>query len=153
MIKLPANVKKMESAIQSMESIINEQHKRMVILEKEFNVFKRFAESFIENVKKSCEKKPRKASGFVLAVPISDDLCDFLDIPHGSQVSRTEVTKYLIAYISDHNLSNPEKKTLVVPDERLSKLLGPDVDVDTLTRFTIQRYMNRHYLSRENIQI
>lgn len=153
MIKLPANVKKMESAIQSMESIINEQHKRMVILEKEFNGFKRFAESFIENVKKSCEKKPRKASGFVLAVPISDDLCDFLDIPHGSQVSRTEVTKYLIAYISDHNLSNPEKKTLVVPDERLSKLLGPDVDVDTLTRFTIQRYMNRHYLSRENIQI
>jgi len=153
MIKLPANVKKMESAIQSMESIINEQHKRMVILEKEFNGFKRFAESFIENVKKSCEKKPRKASGFVLAVPISDDLCDFLDIPHGSQVSRTEVTKYLIAYISDHNLSNPEKKTLVVPDQRLSKLLGPDVDVDTLTRFTIQRYMNRHYLSRENIQI
>lgn len=153
MIKLPANVKKMELAIRSMESLIDEQHKRMIHLEKEFNGFKRFAESFIENVKKSCEKKPRKASGFVLAVPISNDLCDFLDIPHGSQVSRTEVTKYLIAYISDHNLSNPEKKTLVVPDERLSKLLGPDVDLDTLTRFTIQRYMNRHYLSRENIQI
>jgi len=153
MIKIPANVKKMEVAIRSMESLIDEQHKRMILLEKEFNGFKRFAESFIENVKKSCEKKPRKASGFVLAVPISDDLCDFLDIPYGSQVSRTEVTKYLIAYISDNNLSNPEKKTLVVPDERLAKLLGPDVDLDTLTRFTIQRYMNRHYLSRENISI
>ena len=151
--KVPANVKKMEKAIQSMESIIDEQHKRMVLLEKEFNGFKKFAKSFIETVKKSYEKKPRKASGFVLAVPISDELCDFLDIPHGSQVSRTEVTKYLIAYISDHNLTNPEKKTLVVPDERLEKLLGPDVDLETLTRFTIQRYMNRHYLSRENVPV
>ena len=153
MIKVPANVKKMEAAIHSMEAIIDDQHKRMMNLEKEFNGFKRFAASFIENIKKSCEKKPRKASGFVLAVPISNQLCDFLDIPHGSQVSRTEVTKYLIAYISDNGLTNPEKKTLVIPDERLAQLLGPDVDLETLTRFTIQKYMNRHYLPRENIPL
>ena len=151
--KVPSNVKKMETAIQSMESLIDEHHKHMMLIEKEFNGFKKFAGSFIENIKKSCEKKPRKASGFVLAVPISDDLCDFLDIPHGSQVSRTEVTKYLIAYISEHNLTNPEKKTLLIPDEKLGKLLGQDVDLETLTRFTIQRYMNRHYLPRENIPL
>lgn len=150
-VKIPSNVKKMEKAIQTMDSIIDEQHKRMLILEKEFNSFKKFATSFIENIKKGCEKKPRKASGFVLPVPISNELCDFLDIPYGSQVSRTEVTKYLISYISDHNLTNPEKKTLVIPDDKLSRLLGPDVDLETLTRFTIQKYMNRHYLSRENI--
>ena len=150
-VRLPSNVKKMENAIQMMDSIIGEQHKRMINLEKEFNSFKKFATSFIENIKKGCEKKPRKASGFVLPVPISDELCDFLDIQHGSQAPRTEVTKFLIAYISDHNLTNPEKKTLVIPDDKLSRLLGPDVDIETLTRFTIQKYMNRHYLSRDNI--
>jgi chromatin remodeling complex protein RSC6 len=150
-VKVPSNVRKMENAIQMMDSIIDEQHKRMINLEKEFNSFKKFATSFIENIKKGCEKKPRKASGFVLPVPISDELCDFLDIQHGSQAPRTEVTKFLIDYISDHNLTNPEKKTLVIPDDKLSRLLGPDVDLETLTRFTIQKYMNRHYLSRENI--
>jgi chromatin remodeling complex protein RSC6 len=152
-VKIPSNVKKMEKAIETMDSIISEQHTRMIHLEKEFNQFKKFAASFIENIKKGCEKKPRKASGFVLPVPISDELCDFLDIAHGSQVSRTEVTKYLIAYISDHNLTNPEKRTLVVPDDKLGKLLGPDVDLETLTRFTIQKYMNQHYLPRENIPL
>ena len=150
---IPANVKKMEKAIQSMTSLFDEQHQRLRQLEKEFTHFKKFAASFIENIKRGCERKPRKASGFVLAGPISDELCDFLDIPHGSHAPRTEVTKYLIDYIADNNLTHPEKKTLVVPNERLAALLGPDVDLDTLTRFTIQRYMNRHYLPRENITI
>ena len=151
--KVPANVKKMEKAIQSMDMLIKEQHTRMNHLEKEFTHFKKMASSFIENIRKNCEKKPRKASGFVLPVPISNELCDFLDIPHGSQVSRTEVTKYLIAYINENDLTNPEKKTLVIPNEKLHALLGPTVDLETLTRFTIQKYMNRHYLPRENISI
>ena len=151
--KIPVNVKKMEKSIQAMESLINDQHIRMVNIEREFNSFKKFATSFIENIKKSCERKPRKASGFVLPVPISDELCEFLDIPHGSQVPRTEVTKFLIAYISEHNLTHPEKKTIVVPDDKLTKLLGEDVGLDTLTRFTIQRYMNQHFLPRENMPL
>jgi len=150
--RVPANVRKMEKAIQTMEMYMNEQHTRMNHLEKEFAHFKKMAFSFISNIRKNCEKKPRKMSGFVLPVPISNELCDFLDMPHGSQVSRTEVTKYLIVYINENNLVNPEKKTLIVPNEKLLQLLGPDVDMKTLTRFTIQKYMNRHYL-RENINI
>jgi chromatin remodeling complex protein RSC6 len=71
----------------------------------------------------------------------------FLNIQEGSQVSRTEVTKYLIHYIDEHQLIDPERKTIVVPDDDLSALLGPDVDAETLTRFTIQKYMNRHFIS------
>jgi hypothetical protein len=144
--KIPANVKKMESAIQSMESVIQSQKTALHQMEKEFSHFKRLATSFIENTKKSSEKKPRKPSGFVLPVPISPELCRFLNIPEGSQVSRTEVTKYLIHYIDEHQLIDPERKTIVVPNDALSALLGPDVDAETLTRFTIQKYMNRHFL-------
>ena len=97
-------------------------------------------------MKKTSEKKPRKPSGFVLPVPISPELCRFLNIPEGSQVPRTEVTKYLIHYIDEHQLIDTERKTIVVPNDALSTLLGPDVDAETLTRFTIQKYMNRHFL-------
>jgi chromatin remodeling complex protein RSC6 len=146
--KIPANITKMEKAISEMGSIIEEGKKNICSIEKEFIKFKKYSSSFIENAKRACEKKPRKPSGFVLPVDISDELCDFLNIPHGSQVARTEVTKYIIQYITEHDLSDPERKTIIVPDEKLGKLLGNDVDLDTLTRFTLQKYMNKHYIQK-----
>lgn len=145
---IPANVKKMELAIQSMETFIHSQKSTLQQMEKEFSHFKRMATSFIENAKKTSEKKPRKPSGFVLPVPISPELCQFLNMPEGSHVPRTEVTKYLIHYIDEHGLIDPERKTIVVPNDALSALLGPDVDTETLTRFTIQKYMNQHFLHK-----
>jgi chromatin remodeling complex protein RSC6 len=144
--KIPANIKKMELAIQLMETTIQSQKTAYQQLEKEFARFKRLAATFITQTKKAGEKKPRKPSGFVLPVPISPELCRFLNISEGSQVSRTEVTKYLIHYIDEHGLIHPERKTIVVPNEALAELLGPNVDQETLTRFTIQKYMNQHFL-------
>lgn len=144
--KIPANVKKMELLIESMEATIHSQKAAFQQMEKEFARFKRLATTFITQTKKAGEKRPRKPSGFVLPVPISPELCRFLNIPEGSQVPRTEVTKYLIHYIDEHGLIDPERKTIVVPNEALAELLGPDVDAETLTRFTIQKYMNRHFL-------
>ena len=148
--KIPSNVKKMEKSFNEMETLFLEQKSRMVAMEKEFNHFKAYAASFIRNIKKGCEKKPRKPSGFLLPVNISNELCDFLNVPHGSQVARTEVTKYLIDYITQEKLIHPEKKTRIVPDDKLMALLGPEADLATLTRFTIQKYMNKHYLQRDN---
>ena len=115
-------------------------------MEKEFLKFKKFAKSFIDFSKKQLEKKPRQPSGFQLPVSLSNELCNFLEIEHNSKMPRTEVTKRIISYISQHELINPEKKTHIIPDEKLSKLLGNNVDLSTLTRFTIQKYMNCHYL-------
>ena len=138
----------MELALHSMEIAHQTQKTMYQQMERDFNIFKRLATSFIEHTKKIHEKKPRKPSGFVLPVSISPELCRFLNIPQGSQVARTEVTKYLIHYIDEHGLIDPERKTRVVLDEALSELLGPDVDEDTLTRFTLQKYMNRHFIKK-----
>lgn len=148
--KIPSNVKKMEKTLLEMEALFLEQRNRMFAMEKEFTHFKTYAVSFIRSIKKACEKKPRKPSGFLIPVNISNELCDFLNVPHGSQVARTEVTKYLIDYITQEKLIHPEKKTRIVPDEKLMALLGPEADLATLTRFTIQKYMNKHYLQRDN---
>jgi chromatin remodeling complex protein RSC6 len=148
-IKIPVSVKKMETALKNMEILLQNQKLSIQQIEKEFHQFKKFANTFIEVSKKKNEKKPKKPSGFALPVPISTALCTFLNIPEGSQVSRTEVTRFLIHYIQENNLINPEKKTLIIPNEPLSVLLGSDVDLETLTRFSIQKYMNQHYLSNK----
>ena len=49
--------------------------------------------------KKNRNRGNRKPSGFAVPTPISDELCDFMKRPHGSQVARTEVTQYIITYI------------------------------------------------------
>jgi len=145
-VKLPVNIKKMIKAIVDMETTINYQKTQLHTMEKEFVKFKKFANSFIDFSKKQLEKKPRQPSGFQLPVFLSNELCDFLEIDHNSKLPRTEVTKRLIKYISDHDLIHPEKKTHIIPNDRLSKLLGNNIDLSTLTRFTIQKYMNCHYL-------
>jgi chromatin remodeling complex protein RSC6 len=144
--KLPVNIKKMMKSISDMETTINNQKTQLHTMEKEFSKFKKFATSFIDFSKKQLEKKPRQPSGFQLPVFLSNDLCDFLEIEHNSKLPRTEVTKRLIKYISDNELINSEKKTQIIPDEKLLKLLGTNVDLSSLTRFTIQKYMNCHYL-------
>jgi chromatin remodeling complex protein RSC6 len=148
--KIPCYMKKMMTAIDNMENTISIQKQQLSHTEKEFHKFKKNALNFIDHTKKDLIKKDRKPSGFVLPVLISDELCDFLEKPRGTRIPRTEVTKFLIQYIANNGLMNPDKKTQVVPNERLMKLLGDDVNVENLTRFNIQKYMNRHFI-RETV--
>ena len=57
---------------------------------------------------KNKNKGNRKASGFAVPSKISKDLCKFMGKPEGSEMARTEVTKYIIQYIKNNNL--PDKK-------------------------------------------
>lgn len=145
-IKLPVNIKKMMKSIEEMEKTINNQKLQMANLDKDFQSFKKFANSFIGFSIKQLEKPPRKPSGFRLPTSLSPELCDFLQIEHGSKLPRTEVTKKLIQYISEKELFRPDKKTHIVPDDALKTLFGNDVDYNTLTRFTMQKYMNKHFI-------
>lgn len=147
--KLPVNITKMMLSMNDLESSIQQQRTQLSKMEKDFMKFKKLASSFIDFSKKKLEKKPRKPSGFQLPVLISDELCDFLSIERGSMLPRTHVTKYIIKYISENNLINPEKKTQIMPNEQLLQLLGNNVDLSTLTRFTIQKYMNCHFLTKK----
>lgn len=51
---------------------------------------------------------PKKQSGFRKPVLISDDLCEFLGMEKGSRVARSDVTKKIGAYVSEHSLKNPK---------------------------------------------
>ncbi len=88
-------------------------------------------------------KGNRKPSGFAKPLSISSELCKFLDKPAGTMVPRTEVTKYLCNYIRENNLNAGNG---INPNKKLKELLNPASGDDQLTFFTMQKYMNKHFI-------
>ena len=86
----------------------------------------------------------RAPSGFAKATEISTELCSFLGKPQGTEMARTEVTKYLTQYIKEHSLQDKNNRRKIVPDAPLQKLLNVKKD-DEVTYFNLQKYMKVHF--------
>jgi len=100
--------------------------------------------------KKKKNKVIKKPSGFAKPTNITNELCEFLDRPEGTEIARTEVTKTLINYIKKNNLQNEGKISNIIPDTKLQKLLGiPNDKIHELTFFTMQKYMNKHFIKNK----
>ena len=97
-----------------------------------------------KEAKKNRMKGNRKASGFAVPKPVSPELCNFMKKPEGSEFARTEVTKYIIKYIQQNNLQNPNDKREILPDKALKTILKPKNNIP-VTYFNIQRLMNPHF--------
>jgi chromatin remodeling complex protein RSC6 len=145
---LPVNLTKLIAKFDIIRDKISDQKNSLDDITKDMKTFEKLIKKFVSKyIKKETKpKKPRKKSGFALPVSISDDLCEFMELEKGSKVARTQVTQYLSTYIKDNNLINPENKKIIVPDAKLSKLLGDDISDIELTYFNIQTFMNKHFL-------
>jgi len=89
-----------------------------------------------------------KPSGFAVPATISSGLCEFLGVASGTQMSRTDVTRRICAYIKDKKLQNADNKRQFHPDVALGKVLGPLQDKDVsggYTYFNLQYYINAHF--------
>ena len=86
----------------------------------------------------------RAPSGFAKATEISTELCSFLGKPQGTEMARTEVTKYLTQYIKQHELQDKDNRRKILPDVPLQKLLNVKKD-DEVTYFNLQKYMKVHF--------
>lgn len=98
-----------------------------------------------KNTIKTDSSQPK---GLAKPVLISDELCDFLDKPHGHKIARAEVTKYLGNYIKENNLQDNKIKRYIIPDDKLKNLLNYDPKYNSseqLTYFTIQKHMKHHF--------
>jgi upstream activation factor subunit UAF30 len=99
-----------------------------------------------KKIVKNKHKVARQPSGFAKPCKVTKELCEFMNKEEGTQIARTEVTKVLISYVKDNKLNNGENGKIILPDNKLKTLLGiKDGDVD-LTYFTIQKYMNKHFI-------
>ena len=111
----------------------------------------------LKNIKKTAKpkmKNKKAPSGFAKPTKVTKELCEFMNRPDGSEIARTEVTKFLVQYIKNNNLQqqNGDTKNKIIPDDKLQNLLSLNKDeTDELTFFTIQKYMNKHFISNKNI--
>lgn len=94
--------------------------------------------------KKNKDKPKREPSGFAKPTKISSELCEFLSKPYGTEMARTEVTKYLTTYIKEHELQFQPDKRKIIPDKKLAALLGVGKK-DEVTYFNLQKWMKPHF--------
>ena len=102
------------------------------------------------NARKKKNQKGRAKSGFVKPTKISDELADFLTLPHGTEIARTDVTKQITQYVRDNNLQDKANGRRIIADAKLKKLLNYDEkkvtdDKDLLSYFKRQRFLTVHF--------
>jgi chromatin remodeling complex protein RSC6 len=107
-----------------------------------------------ERMKKTVTKSERKRAnartnpnGFAKPALITDALCEFLAVSKGTEMSRTDVTRKINAYIKEHNLNKPENKRIILPDEKLRKILGVKPS-EEVSFFSLQRYLSPLFVKK-----
>ena len=131
----------------NVKSQINNLQQHLKILEKNI---KKQMKSLKKNVLKKKIKGNRKPSGFAKPSKVTKELCDFMNKNDGTEIARTDVTKALVAYIKENKLENEKNSKIIKPDAKLKYLLGIN-DEEVLTYFTIQKYMNKHFLKNSEL--
>ena len=141
---------------------INSIQQQLKVLEKDV---KKEMKQIRKQKQRECEeeiiKSNRKPSGFAKPGNVSDELCKFMNCEPGTKLARTKVTQYLFKYIKDNDLTQSyyvlnektgknKKQTKIILDDKLKKMLGfeneIEDDCDEITHFSIQKYMNKHFL-------
>jgi chromatin remodeling complex protein RSC6 len=123
-------------------------------LQQDIKQLEKIVKKEIKNCKKVIEQKKNKGkrqpSGFAKPTKVTKELCEFMNKSEGSEIARTEVTRALISYIKEKKLDNGVNGKFIKPDNTLKNLLGIE-DGEELTYFTMQKYMNKHFMSKNNI--
>jgi len=112
----------------------------MKSLVKEFDKQKKI----IDKVQKKREKAKKSPSGFAKPCKISNDLCDFIGVEHGAEMSRTDITRHINSYVKEKNLNNPENRREFFPDQKLKTILNI-TDGEKVTYFILQRLIAHHF--------
>jgi chromatin remodeling complex protein RSC6 len=97
-----------------------------------------------KSAKKNNAAGNRTLSGFAKPSLLSDELCKFMEVPVGTSLARTEVTRKIHEYIRAQKLHDENDKRIICPDEKLRGILNLNAD-DKLTYFNLQKYMKHQF--------
>jgi chromatin remodeling complex protein RSC6 len=146
-VRLETEVKALTTRLLAMREVVSELVSEAKRLEKKATKLQKVADK--KRRRKAPvegeEGKPARVSIFQQPTNISAALCAFMGRPAGSQESRSNVTKFITTYVRENNLKD---KHDIKADAKLLTLLGLKKE-DTLTYFTLQRYLNVHYLNAD----
>jgi len=146
--EVPHNMEKMVASLNEVNAQINDMREMFSLLEKKAKKLSHAVDMVIKKEQKtgSKVKKERKPCGFAVSSKVTPEMCEFMGRKEGELISRIEITKYLNKYIKEKDLENPENRQNIMPDENLWKILGEEARNEKITHFTIQKYLNKHFL-------
>lgn len=98
----------------------------------------------LDKIQKKRENARKSPSGFAKPNKISDELCDFIGVPRGTEKSRTDITRYINTYVKEHNLNKPTNRRVILPDEKLKAILNVK-EGEEVTFFILQRLISHHF--------
>lgn len=147
MAKYLATCGKMMETIEVLEDKMQDHKKYIDDCRSEIKSLRKQLSKMMQKQEKqqSKNKKDRQPHGFARPTVVSDELCVFMGKDKGTLVSRTEVTKFLIQYIAENNLQNPENRRHILIDDKLKKLFGPESEKEKVDYFNMQRFVNKHF--------
>jgi upstream activation factor subunit UAF30 len=143
--KQASQQEKMIQRIESLEVALQTMKKTAELAVSEIKSLKKQAKKIKVNKQKKEFKGERKPHGFAVPSTVSDEICVFMGVAPGTNISRTDVTKRLTEYIKEKNLQNPKNRRQIIPDETFLNILGKEAKDEFLTHFTIQKYLNHHF--------
>ena len=154
-IELPSTLSKIEKRMAELKDRLYKNKQEAANLYNEIKSVEKLVERYIVNYTKqalisSNHSNTRAPSGFASPSKVSDALCDFMGQPHGTLISRTEMSKFLFSYIREHRLQAPNRPSIILPDEALAALLGEEAMLVELTHFSIQKYLTPHFLTSKS---
>jgi hypothetical protein len=126
--------------VNTLSSAIKDIQANLKVLSKEYDK----QQKIIEKAQKKRQNAKNSPSGFAKPNKISDELCDFIGVPHGTEKSRTDITRLINAYVKEHNLNKPENKRFILPDTKLKKILNVG-DSEEINYFILQKLISHHF--------
>ena len=88
----------------------------------------------------------RKPTGFQVAVNLSKELCDFLNVSEDTKLNCSEVSRRMNIYFTNNSL---QEGVDIKMDKKLKDLLKPGKD-EQVTYFNLQKYLKKHYIKNKN---
>jgi len=145
---IPHNMEKMIASLNEVNAQISDMKELFGLLEKKAKKLSHAVEMVVKKEQKTGAKvkKERKPCGFAVSSKVTPEMCEFMGRKEGELISRIEITKYLNKYIKENTLENPENRQNIVPDDKLWKILGEEARNEKITHFTIQKYLNKHFI-------
>lgn len=152
-IKLPYTLSKLVSSIKTLKDKVGAHKQSADDISRDIKNIEKTINQYIKKYTKE-ENKPkteRKLCGFAVPTTVTDELCVFMNKEKGTQISRPQATAHLANYIKDNNLKNVNNKNIILPDEKLRKLLGDECKNQIITHFNIQKLMNKHFIRKTQL--
>ena len=119
--------------------------KEVRALKKAVSTERRQYQKFVTKYNK--RRSGNRRNGFQVPTPISNQMAKFVGVPNGSEMARTEVTKFIHTYIKDKKLQNPDNGQEIFPDSKLKKLLYSGNS--KITYFKLQTFLKPHFLRKD----